>query len=562
MVDILPLAMLVLGLTIIDVTLASAAFMRSRRRYRYAFVALMAMEIVMAWGYLLDVNAAILPDKLLWNDLEYIGYMGAVPVSFIFACHFIGSPWMNGRKMAVLLSVPVTLWVLLVFNQYHNLFYVDISISSNPFISFTANHGPFFYAYVGYTLVVVTAAIGLLIRRYCHTSGQHRKHVGIVMMATMIPLAVTILNFVKVAEIPGPFLVMAGLFVSGILLYIGAFGFEMFEIVPFAFDRVVGAIEDCIFVLDEGDQILFMNPGAALLTGKNNEEAYHRNFVEIVPGGICLSPALSPGEDSAFCLELTPGQFFDATVTPIKDPGQRAVGKLVRLHEITDKKIANDLANESAEKTKILNSITRHDILNQIFVIEGNMDLLRRKLIDEGQRKNLALISMAAKNILHQLDFLKAYQEIGLKGPVWQDIGAMISRMPLPFSEKGIELKIQTNDAEILADPQLEKVFFNLFDNSLKHGIGLSHISISLLDKPNFVELIYQDDGKGIPKENREHLFNIGLEGDHGVGLFLTKKILAMTGMTISEEGEPGKGVKFVIRVHRSNIRFNAGRTR
>ena len=556
MVDILPLAMLVLGLTIIDVTLACAAFTRSRRRYRYAFVVLMAMEIIMAWGYLLDVNAISLSEKLFWNNLEYIGYLGAVPVSFIFVIRFIGGPWMTVRREAMLLSVPGMLWLLLVLNQYHHLFYVDSFISSNPFISYSANYGPLFYLYVGYTLSVVSSAVVFLMRHYLKTSGQHRKHVGIVTMATMIPLAATILNFIAVADIPGPFLVMAGLFVSGILLYIGAFGFEMFEIIPFAFDRVVGTIKDSVFVLDEGGQVLFLNPEASSLTGKSMEEAYHQKITEIVPGGSSLSNALALSEESAFCLELTPGNFYDASVIPIKDPGQRPVGKLVVLEDISEKKRASDLEIESSKKTDILNSITRHDIYNQLVVIDGTVDLVQSRLADEGLKNNLAIISMASRNISKQIDFLLSYQEIGAKAPKWQNISALVSLIPLPIRERGVELRVETRGAEVFADAQFEKVFYNLVDNSLNHGIGLGHIIITIKENPDFVELVYEDDGPGISAECRQHLFEVSLEGNHGAGLFLTRKILAITGMTISEEGEPGKGARFVIRVQRSHIRF------
>jgi len=376
------------------------------------------------------------------------------------------------------------------------------------------------------------------------------------MMATMIPLAATILNFVKVAEIPGPFLVTAGLFVSGILLYIGAFGFEMFEIVPFAFDRVIGTIKDNVFVLDEGDSILFMNPSASILTGRAIEEAYHQHISDVAPGGERLATTLSLGKESAFCLELIPGQFFDASVTLIKDPGQRSVGKLVILHEVTEKKRADDLATEAEDKTQILNSITRHDINNQLMVIDGNVDLLRGKLTEDRLKKHLALITLASKNISNQLAFLRDYQEIGVKDPIWQNIGVMVSRLPLPLSEKGIGIKIATRNAEILADPQLEKVFYNLVDNSLTHAKGLSRITISIRESQEIAELVYEDDGPGISEESRGHLFEMSRDGIHGAGLFLSKKILAITGMTISEEGEPGEGVRFVIRVHRSMIRF------
>jgi sensor histidine kinase regulating citrate/malate metabolism len=555
MVDILPLAMLVLGLTIIDATLACAAFMRSRRHYRYSFVALMAMEIVMAWGYLLDVNASDISEKLFWNNLEYIGFLGAVPVSLIFSLRFIGSRWMTPKRTMVLLIFPLAFLISLIMNQFHHLWYVDVSISNNHFISFSAHYGPIFFAYVAFTLAVVSAAVVILMRRYCHTVGQHRKHVGTVMLATMIPLAATILNFVEVTHIPGPFLVLAGLFVSGILLYVGAFGFEMFEIVPFAFDKVVGTINDSVFVLDEGDAILFMNNSAVALIGKRNEEAFHCRIGDVFPGGEPISKAITKGESNC-CFEMVPGQFYHASVTEIKDPGQRAVGKLVVLHDITKEKRASDLAKEAEDKTDLLNSITRHDINNQLLVIEGNAELLRLRSSDESIKKNLALIVSASKNISQQLAFLRDYQAIGVKDPSWQNIGSMAMQVPLPLSERGVVMETDVRNAEILADPQLEKVFYNLVDNSLTHGEGVTHIKISLKEMTDFAELVYQDDGTGISPDARKHLFEMSEDGEHGAGLFLSKKILAITGMTITEEGEPGKGVRFVIRVSRNKVRF------
>jgi signal transduction histidine kinase len=126
----------------------------------------------------------------------------------------------------------------------------------------------------------------------------------------------------------------------------------------------------------------------------------------------------------------------------------------------------------------------------------------------------------------------------------------------LPLSERGIEIRAEIRNAEILADPQLQKVFYNLIDNSLTHGEDVSLIKISLVESADSVDLIYEDDGPGISQEIRKHLFEMSEDGNHGVGLFLCKKILAITGMTIFEEGERGKGARFVIRVQRSKIRF------
>ena len=61
--------------------------------------------------------------------------------------------------------------------------------------------------------------------------------------------------------------------------------------------------------------------------------------------------------------------------------------------------------------------------------------------------------------------------------------------------------------------------------------------------------ITYEDNGTGIPAEDKEHIFGKGFGKHTGLGLFLTREILAITNITIRENGEPGKGVRFEILV-------------
>ena len=67
--------------------------------------------------------------------------------------------------------------------------------------------------------------------------------------------------------------------------------------------------------------------------------------------------------------------------------------------------------------------------------------------------------------------------------------------------------------------------------------------------------MVYEDDGVGIPLENKPSLFKEGFStgGSTGFGLFLIKKMIDVYGWNITEEGEPGKGVKFVITIPNHN---------
>jgi signal transduction histidine kinase len=56
--------------------------------------------------------------------------------------------------------------------------------------------------------------------------------------------------------------------------------------------------------------------------------------------------------------------------------------------------------------------------------------------------------------------------------------------------------------------------------------------------------------------KDKERIFAKGFGKNTGFGLFLVREILAITGLTISETGFPGKGARFEIRMTPENYRF------
>jgi signal transduction histidine kinase len=60
---------------------------------------------------------------------------------------------------------------------------------------------------------------------------------------------------------------------------------------------------------------------------------------------------------------------------------------------------------------------------------------------------------------------------------------------------------------------------------------------------------VCEDDGNGILAEEKEMIFERGYGKNTGMGLFLAREILDITGITIRETGEPGKGARFEMTV-------------
>ena len=67
--------------------------------------------------------------------------------------------------------------------------------------------------------------------------------------------------------------------------------------------------------------------------------------------------------------------------------------------------------------------------------------------------------------------------------------------------------------------------------------------------------IICHDDGRGIPVSEKENIFLHKYGKNTGIGLFLAREILSITGLTIRENGEPGKGARFEIQVPAGKFR-------
>jgi signal transduction histidine kinase len=110
----------------------------------------------------------------------------------------------------------------------------------------------------------------------------------------------------------------------------------------------------------------------------------------------------------------------------------------------------------------------------------------------------------------------------------------------------------------LLADSFLRQLFYNFIDNTRKYGKKTTATRI-YFEKAESGELrlIYEDDGVGIPAENKVKLFTEGFStgGSTGFGSFLSKKMMDVYGWTIQETGEAGKGAKFVITIPKVNQR-------
>lgn len=201
------------------------------------------------------------------------------------------------------------------------------------------------------------------------------------------------------------------------------------------------------------------------------------------------------------------------------------------------------------KKLNLVGSVTRHDVLNQLTAVSGYTELLDMVVEDPQMKSYIEKERFALDKIRRQFQFAKDYQNLATEPPTWQPLASVIRRADDAVALKGVKIEDTCGNAAVYADLMIEKAVAQVLDNAIRHGQSVSLIRISVQDDENGALLVVEDNGIGIHAADKERIFERGFGKRTGWGLFLAREILAITGLTITETGEPGKGARFEIHI-------------
>ena len=148
--------------------------------------------------------------------------------------------------------------------------------------------------------------------------------------------------------------------------------------------------------------------------------------------------------------------------------------------DIHDRKLAEDALQKTNKKLSILSTITRHDIKNQLTGLAGFLQLVKNEAPDDPSlQSHMCKLKVCSDAIERQIEFTRYYEELGTANAGWFDVqqGILGEARQLPL--EGVILDPGKTGVSIYADPLIGKVYYNLMENSLRHGGHLTKISFS-----------------------------------------------------------------------------------
>jgi PAS domain S-box-containing protein len=526
-------------------------------RLSLPFTLLMACLTIWFYAYILEITSPDLNTALLFTSIE-IPCIMSIPVGFFFIVLFYTGRerYLTFRTVPLFFIVPVLLCFAVITNPLHSLYYTGFSVVTYEGLNlWIYHHGPLFWIAVVYSYGLSFLAVLLILSHMSETGRCHHRPLNYLLFASLAPF---IANLMYVLQIPpSPYLDLTPLafMVTTLLLIAGLFRY-LFTRVPIAYARIISTMRDAVIITSGPSRVIDLNPAAEKVLGTPLREAIGRDIGTLLPSLPEHLTDLLLSEEGARVEYQIPGngslQYFDIMAMPLGE-GRTAAseGSLFVLRDITERKEAEIALADANRKIRLLSSITRHDIRNQLAGLSGYLELSRESIGNPNDiTRYVSRMQMVTKAIENQIAFTKYYENLGGGPPIWQDIRTCVRQSMAGLQFGSVQIRTDPIDLEVLADPLFGKVFYNLFDNALRYGgNGMSTISISSFTDGSSQVIVVNDDGEGIAENDKEKIFSRGFGKNTGLGLFLTREILSLTGITIAENGTPGRGARFEIRV-------------
>lgn len=517
------------------------------------------MAGILAVGFIAYLVLAYTDDaeimEIAYMVTDCTGYI-FVFLSLLLVISYSRKPWgIDPVYYKLLCTVAAAIVVLVLINPFNG--YIQYFVIENAGYSYLRPVlGDLAAIPLMFSLICVLFTIILPFHAFTEARGRYYETLTLLSAGGFVLLLSSFyLNFDIIDG--DPILASISLYtVFLIIAYLSSLRLNNYIYEPDIKELALDSMLDPVIAVDCDGRLVYANEVAERLL-KNYFEHINGNHIdEYIPWNNLERMGLENDPDTVKLSDGTAEKTYRVNRFPLieRDGAQKGTAYLLR--DISDLAQYLKAVAVALEKLELLDSITRHDILNYITIIQGYTEIARMTDDEEKRDGYFQKILNGCQKVEDVIDFNRSYSGLG-KTLEWTSLRKSLEKS---VEEAGNDSEIQITihdapDVKVYVDALFNRALYNIINNCLCHAKGAKRVDILMgWYSDDEYRIIIEDDGCGIPQEEKELIFRNGYGKAHGFGLFLTKEILEISQAKIWEEGD--KGARFVISFPRSHVRM------
>jgi len=342
--------------------------------------------------------------------------------------------------------------------------------------------------------------------------------------------------------------------------------------------EVIDLVPDLIFIKNHDGEYLLANSTTAEYYGLSPDEVEGKREADVLPNpddsktfredDLEVIDSGTAKEIPEETLTTADGDTRILRTTKIpyqaNEPGEDAV--LGYSRDITELKRYEQQLETQRNNLKVLNQVVRHDIRNDLQIIQGYTKMLTETgSLSETQQQYLSWVRESTTNAVEltttarDLSDVMLQEDTGVEATsLKQTLETQIDRLRSSQNDIALTVRGSLPQVDVCADELLGAVFRNILNNAVQHNNkAVPEITIRTHVDEETVTIRIADNGRGISEPRKEKIFaqgNQGLESEGtGIGLYLVRTLVdRYDGEIWVEDNEP-EGSIFAVELQHTD---------
>ncbi len=369
-----------------------------RRYYQTGKILTFFMLSIAIWAFCSGIEAISigLSHKIFWSKMEYLGFVWAAPLSFLFILAYTNHwNWIKPPFLTVIGTISLLTLVLAWTNEYHGLIWNAFHLGDKSLNVIIYGHGTWFWIYIIFQFCLYCLNVVVLIRELRYQKPPYREQTITILLATLVPAVAGIAYSFNISFIPGLDWMPIFTFFTGLMFTWSIYYYRLLDLVPIAREALVEQMLDGMVVLDEQQRIIDINPSARKMIKKGDTIKIGDNLSSVLPE-LCASLNGSKNPSATQMLSLHEShstlRYVDVRFTVIKGMKAGTNCSLLILRDITRRKTIEDSLNQAnQELEKRIEEIQKlQNQLREESIRDPLTNLYNRRYLEDSLQREFA----------------------------------------------------------------------------------------------------------------------------------------------------------------------------